>query len=77
MWVGVWRKRSRGYDTLRMLASLMSFVFLGGSCRRPFLGAAAALAACLAFEDEGLASRPLVLPWAMRLVGLLDTTRSG
>jgi len=49
-------------SALRMPASLTSAVFLGGSCLRPFFGAAAALAACLAFEDEGLVRRPLVLP---------------
>jgi hypothetical protein len=52
-------------SALRMWASLMRAGFLGGSCRRPFFGADAALAACLAFEDAGLACRPLVLPCAM------------
>ena len=56
------RVTARADDTLRKLASLISADFLGGSCRRPFLVAAAALVACLAFDDDGLACRPLVLP---------------
>lgn len=51
-----------------MLASLISAAFLGGSCRRPFLVVAAALAPCLAFEDGDLDFKPLVLPWAISLM---------
>ena len=51
-----------------MLASLISAAFLGGSCRRPFLVVAAALALCLAFEDGDLDFKPLVLPWAISLM---------
>ena len=57
--------RQGEYYTLRIPACLMRAGFLGGSCRRPFFGAAAALAACLAFEEDGLACRPLVLPCAI------------
>jgi hypothetical protein len=54
--------RVRSHCTLRMLATWTKAGFLGGSCRFPFFGAAAALAACLAFDDEALAWRPFVLP---------------
>jgi len=50
------------FNALRMLATWTKAGFLGGSCRFPFFGAAAALAACLAFDDEALAWRPFVLP---------------
>ena len=56
--------------TLCMAACLTAAVFLGATYRFPFLGAAAAFCACLAFEFFAFAS-PLVCPWTMSVLLLV------